>query len=161
MSKSLSISKVSMKCVNTRNDLHKELNQFGFSAESECFIPVFTLSLESISEGKRHVNIVPAKLLSHEYNLWGKNEYRLFAVSFTDGMRDISNHSGQDIVLFMLNYSKVRHLLDLAATDLRTPLLMHIHCKVLLMDHYFIVSPQHKVILYACKICDVTKVGVL
>ena len=29
------------------------------------------------------------------------------------------------------------------------------------MDHDFIVSPQHKVILYACKICDVTKVGVL
>ena len=64
---------------------------------------------------------------------------------------------GPDAVLFMSNDDKARIPLGLAAANLQAPILMHMEYKVKLIDHDFVVGPQHKSIPSVYGICEVTK----
>ena len=51
--------------------------------------------------------------------------------------------------------------LGLAAADLQAPILMHMECKVKLIDHDFQVGPQDKLIPCVYGICEVAKAGAI
>ena len=61
-----------------------------------------------------------------------------------------------DQKLFMSNDDKARVPLGLTAASLQAPLLMRMEYKVKLMDHDFVVGPQHKLIPLVYGICEVT-----
>ena len=85
----------------------------------------------------------------------------MFAKSFIDDMFDVCTLFGPDAVLFMSNDDKARISLGLAAANLQAPTLMHMEYKVKLIDHDFVVDPQHKVIPSVYRICEVTKLGTI
>ena len=62
-------------------------------------------------------------------------------------------------VSFMSNDDETRIPLGLAAANLQAPILMYMEYKVKLIDHDFVVGPQHKLIPSGYGICEATKLG--
>ena len=72
-------------------------------------------------------------------------------------MFDACKLFGPDAFLFMSNDDKARIPCDLPAANLQAPILINMEYKVKLIDHGFIVGPQHKLIPSVYGICEVTK----
>ncbi|XP_065648493.1 uncharacterized protein LOC136077966 [Hydra vulgaris] len=83
----------------------------------------------------------------------------MFAKSFIYNMFEVCKLFGPKAVLCISNVDKARVPLCLAAASLQAPLLMHMEYKVKLMDHDFVVGPQHKLISSVYGICEVNKTG--
>ena len=72
-------------------------------------------------------------------------------------MFDVWKLLGPDAVSFMSIDDKTRIPLGLAAANFQAPVLMHMEYKVKLIDHDFVIGPQHKLIPSVYEICEVTK----
>ena len=81
-------------------------------------------------EGRRHVKIVPVRLLRPERNLRKKNPDRMFAKSFTDDMKSIDQQFGPNAVNYVSIDDKAKVPIGLAAAKLQAPILMHVEYKV-------------------------------
>ena len=135
----------SLRSVSTLDDLQKELTKMGFNLSRSALYIHLLPRRGNTSEGKKHVNRVPLKLLRPENSLRKKTDDRMFDKSLIDNMFEVFKLFGPKAVLFMSNDDKARVPLGLT-TSLQAPLLMHMEYKVKLMDHNFVVGPQHKLI---------------
>lgn len=145
--------------VKTLDDLHEELEKIGFNLSRSGLYLRLLPRRGNTSEGKRHVTTVPVQLLRPENSLRKKNEDRMFAKSFIDDLFEICKLFGPKTILFMSNDDKARVPLGLTAANLQAPLMMHLDYKVKLMDHDFVVGPQHKLIPSVYGICEITSSG--
>ena len=111
------------------------------------------------SEGKRHVQTVPNKLLRPENTLRKKNADRMFAKSFIDDLQEICTLFWPSTVLFLSNDDKARVPLVLAAAPLQSSVLMHLEYKDRLADHNCVVTQRHKLIPSVYGVCEVKPNG--
>ena len=148
-----------LRSVSTLDDLHTELMKIGFNLSQSGLYLRLLPRRGNTSEGKRHINTVPVKLVRPENSLRKKNEDRIFAKSFIDGMSEVCKLFGPKAALFMSNDDKARIPLGLTAANLQAPLLMHMEYKVRLTNHDFVIGPQHKLIPAVYGICKVKNNG--
>ena len=126
--------------VTSLDDLHRELTELGFHLSRGALYRRLFPCRGNTSEGKRHVNTVPVKLLRPKNSLKKKNEDCMFAKPFINDMFDVCKLFVPDAVLFMSNDDKARISLGLAAVNLQALILMHMEYKVNLIDHDFVVG---------------------
>ena len=81
-------------------------------------------------DARRHVNIVPVRLLRPEANLRKKNKDRMFAKSFCDDIKNICPLFGRDIVNYISVDDKAKVAIGLTAAKCQAPILMHVQYKV-------------------------------
>ena len=98
------------------------------------------------AEGKRHVVIVPVKLLRPENSLRKKNIDRMFAKSFIDDIQSIDSLFGHASVTHVSIDDKARIPLGIVAAQKHSAMLMKVDYRVRLPDHDFSVGQQHKLI---------------
>ena len=148
-----------LRTVKTLDDLVGELKKKGFTLSRSATYLRLVPRRGNTSEGKRHVQTVPVKLLRPENNLRNKNPDRMFAKSSVDDMFDVAKYFGPEAVNFLSNDDKAKVPLGLAAATLQAPLLMHLEYKVTLPDHNFVVAPAHKLIPSVYAVCNVSEKG--
>ena len=148
-----------LRSLTTLDDLHQELTNLGFRL-SHLVIYLRLLPRRGDSrEGKRHVQMVPVKLLRPKHSLRKKNIDCMYTKSFFDDMMSISELLGGDAVTFMLNDDKAHFALGLAAAPLQSPILMHLDYHVHLPDHDFVIRQKHKLIPSVYGVCEASTNG--
>lgn len=148
-----------LRTVTTLDDLVEEIKKLGFSLSRSTLYLRLLPRRGNTSEGKRHVQTVPVKLLRPENNLRKRNEDRMYAKSIVDDMFEIAKLFGPDTCLFLSNDDKARVPLGLACANLQAPILMHMEYQVRLPDHNFVVGERHKLIPSVYGVCKVTPKG--
>ena len=148
-----------LRAITTLNDLQTELVRLGMNISRSGTYLRLQPRRSNSSEGKRHVQTVPVKLLRPENSLRKKNVDRMFAKSFIDDLHAICKLFGPSAICFLSNDDKARVPLGLAAASLQAPILMHLEYKVRLPDHSFVVAPSHKLIPSVYGVCEVTQKG--
>ena len=128
------------------DDLLSELKNLGFLLSRSATYLRLLPGRGNTSEGYRHVQTVPVKLIQPENNLRKKNKDRMFAKSYMDDLINVCKFFGPQSVLFLWNDNKTSVALGLSAASLQAPILMHMEYKVRLPDHNFVVGPRHTLI---------------
>ena len=141
-----------MECllsISALDNLPTKLTKMGYNlSRSELYLHLLP-HRRNTSERKRYVNTVPLKLLRPENSLRKENIDGMFAKSFIDDMFEICKLFGPNAVLFMSNDEKAIIPLGLPAANLQAPLLMHMEYQVKLLNHDFVIGPQHQFMEYA------------
>ena len=148
-----------LRTVTTLSDLTEELKKLGHTLSRSAVYLRLVPRRGNTSEGQRHVNTVPVKLLRPEASLRKKNPDRMYAKSFVDDMFEVAKLFGPHAVLFMSNDDKCKVPLGLAAATLQAPLLMHLDYKVQLPDHSFAIGTAHKLIPSVYGVCNINQKG--
>ena len=148
-----------LRTVTTLDDLTAELNKLGYKLSRSAAYLRLMPRRGNTSEGKRHVQTVPVKLLRPESSLRKKNLDRMYAASFINDMFEVAHLFGPQAVLFLSNDDKARVPLGLAAASLQAPLLMHLEYRVRLPDHDFVVGQRHKLIPSVYGVCEINRKG--
>lgn len=135
-----------LRSVKTLNQMTDELRSMGFILSQSALylrlLPKRSLS----SEGKRHVQTVPVKLMkaqkdSHKDHMDGK-----FCKATINHLEEIASLLGPNEVCFLSQDDKPRVPLGLTAANVQAPIIMHVEYRVTLPDHVQAVAPQHKLI---------------
>lgn len=85
----------------------------------------------------------------------------MFEKSFIDDLREICPILDPKAVMILSNDGKTRVALGLDTASLQAPMLMQMNYRVLLLDHTFVVAPQHILISSIYGVCDIDRKGAL
>ena len=89
-----------LRTTRTLSDLVGKLSDIGYIlSRTTAYYRLMPSSVKT-RDGRRHVRIVPVRLLRPERNLRKKNKDRMFAKSFCDDMKSLEKQFGPDA----LNY---------------------------------------------------------
>ena len=69
-----------------------------------------------------------------------------FARATTNALEELAGLLGPVDVTFHSHHSKAKVSIGVTATSKQAPLLMHMEYKVTLLDHNYVIAPQHKLI---------------
>jgi len=150
-----------LRSVKTLDDLVSELEKMNHTISRSATYLRLLPRRGNTSEGKRHVQTVPVKLLRPENSLRKKNPDRGYAMSFVNDIQQLEELFGPDQILFLSNDDKARVPIGLAAATLQSPLLMHLEWAVRLPDHDFVVGPRHKLTPSVIAVCNLKENGSL
>ena len=137
------------------DDLHSELLNRGFVLSRSALYHRLMPKRFNSSQGKRHVNTVPVKLIKATSNERKKHQDSHFAMATINYLKDLAVILGDGPVFYLSQNDKCRVPIGLPAATKQAPFLMKMEQRVQLPDHDFVVASRHKLIpsVYAaCKI---------
>lgn len=135
-----------IRTVKTLDQLTDELRHQGYNlSRSGVYLHLLPRKSKS-TEGKRHVNCAPVKLVKSQNDQHAKHPDTNFAKASIRGIEEISSILGDSEVCFLSIDAKARVPIGITAANKQAPFLMHVEYKVKLPDHDFVKAPQHKLI---------------
>ena len=149
------------RTIKTLDDLHRELTKLGYKiSRSGLYLRLLPRD-STTTEGRRHYNTVPVKLVRPQNNLRKKHPDRMFA---REGFRigdDIAAHVGPDAALYLSQDDKSSVPLGVTAAKKQGSMLMALKVRVRLPDHDFKVGSRHLLTPSVITVCSIDpKVGV-
>ncbi|CAF1516241.1 unnamed protein product [Rotaria sordida] len=130
----------------TPDDLTERLKLRGFLlSRSATYLRLLSRRSHS-TEGKRHVQTVPVKLISSSNDEHKKHEDQYFSTNTINHLKTLAGTFGSDAVFFLSQDDKARVPIGLPAARKQAPLLMHLEYKISIPDHDFVVALGHKLI---------------
>jgi hypothetical protein len=149
-------SEVLRSCL-TLDDLVKELRVAGYSlSRTATYLRLQPFRANTI-EGRRHVATVPVKLIRTDNNLRKQHPDTHFARATIRQLLNLAVIIGYKAVFVLSQDDKARVPLGLAAANKQAPILMHLHYRVSLPDHDWVVASRHKLIPSVYAALDIGK----
>ncbi|CAF4369068.1 unnamed protein product [Rotaria magnacalcarata] len=116
------------------DDLSERLKLRGFVLSRSTTYLRLLPRLSNSTEGKRHVQTVPARLIKASNDEHKSHDDQYFATNIINHLKILAGSFG------------------LPAARRQAPLLMHLDYKIRLPDHAFVVAPRHKLIPSVMKV---------
>jgi len=135
-----------LRSVRTLDQLLAEIQKQGFQISRSGLYLRLVPRNHLTTEGKRHVNTVPVKLIGaqndkHESHIDGE-----FCTSTIRNLEELASLLGPKEVFFLSQDDKAKVAIGVTAAKKQSPMLMHLEYKVTLPDHDFVVASRHKLI---------------
>ena len=83
------------------------------------------------------------------------NVDRMYAKSLQDDIQALESLFGPDVILYLSNDDKARIGIGVTAANKQASMLMKVEYKVRMLDHDFVIAPQHKLIPSVYAVCNI------
>ena len=149
------------RSIKTLDDLHEELQKMGYKiSRSGTYLRLLPRDA-STTEGRRHHNTVPVRLVRPDNNLRKKHPDRIFAKEGFKMGDDIAAFIGPEAALYLSQDDKSSVPLGVTAAKKQSSILMSLRYRVRLPDHDFKVGSKHLLTPSVICICNIDpKTGV-
>ena len=119
------------------------MNRKGYSLKR---LSLYLPKNSKAKEGKRHVTTVPVKLVSAKNSKHQDHPCTNFAKATINALEELAGLVGPREVTFYSQDDKAKVPIGITTASEQAPLLMHMEYKVILPDHDYVVTSQHKLI---------------
>ena len=131
------------RTVKTLDDLHKAVSDLGFTvSRSGLYLKLLPRDGKT-TEGKRHINTVPVKLIRPQNDLRKKHPDRMFAAETSTSLDQLAAVLGPEACVYSAQDDKSSVFIGKTAAKVQGPLLMNMRVRVRLPDHDFCVGTRH------------------
>lgn len=133
-----------LRSVKTLDDLLIEIQKQGFQiSRSGLYLRMLPRN-HLTTEGKRHINTVPVKLIGAQNDKHESHIDGAFCTSTIRNLEELASFLGPNEVFFLSQDDKAKVAIGVTAAKKQAPILMHLEYKVTLPDHDFVVASKHK-----------------
>ena len=84
-----------------------------------------------------------------------QNVDRMYAKSLQDDIQALESLFGPDVISYLSNDDKARIGIGVTAANKQASMLMKVDYKVRMLDHDFVIAPQHKLIPSVYAVCNI------
>ncbi|XP_037047572.1 uncharacterized protein LOC119082223 [Bradysia coprophila] len=150
----------SIRTVKTLDDLVTKLREdYGYNlSRSATYLRLLPKRANS-TEGKRHVNSVPVKLIRPDNDLHKDHMDGRFAKTTISHIDSMASLLGPNEVTYISQDDKAKVAIGLPAASKQAPLLMHMEYRVKLPDHDFVIAKGHKLTPSVYGFCQIKANG--
>jgi len=135
-----------MQCPKTLDDLTVMLNEKGYNIERTAVYRRLIPRRWNTNEGQRHVQSVPVKLVTAQFNARKKNDDAQFGLAAIRLVMELCTLIGPQNTMLFSPDDKARIALGIAAASKEQPIVMSTEYRVKLPDHDWVVAEKHKLI---------------
>ena len=141
--------------MKTLDDLTQALHSLGYMvSRSGLYLRLLPRSQAS-TEGKRHKNSLPVKLVRPQNDLRKKHPDIIFAAETSKAVDDIAKFLGREACLYISQDDKASVPIGKTAAKVQSPMLMSMRARVRVSDHDFPVGSRHLLVPSVMAHCEI------
>ena len=149
------------RTAKTLDDLHLHITNLGYKVSRTGLYLRLEPRNHNTTEGKRHVQTVPVKLVRPQNNLRKGHSDRMFGSESFKAVDNIAAHLGPGACLYISRDDKSSVPLGVIAAKKQSSILMSLRARVRLPDHDFKVGSKHLLVPSVTAVCEIDpKTGV-
>ena len=149
------------RTAKTLDDLHGHITSLGYRVSRSGLYLRLEPRNQNTSQGKKHVQTLPVKLVRPQNNLRKGHSDRMFAAESFKAVDKIAEFIGPEACLYSSQDDKSSVPLGVIAAKKQSTILMSVRARVRLPDHDFKVGSKHLLVPSVIAICQIDpKTGV-